>query len=98
MEARELIFNLPPILGLLPLIIYIILSFREESNPVVNVAICVLIGAIIVKQPILELGSVIAGAMGSFLALIGFIIILGSGLGAVLNKAGVAENLVHLMM
>lgn len=98
METRELIFNLPPILGLLPLIIYIILSFREKSNPVVNVAICVLVGAIIVKQPIFQLGAVIANAMGSFLALIGFIIILGSGLGAVLNKAGVAENLVHLLM
>lgn len=98
METTELLFNLPPIVGLLPLIVYIILSFKEDLNPVVNVAICVILGAILIKQPLLELGSVIAGAMGSFMALIGFIIILGSGLGAVLNKAGVAENLVHFLM
>ena len=98
METRELLFNLPPIVGLIPLIIYIILSFKEDTHPVVNVFLCVLLGAILVKQPILQLGSVIADAMGSFLALIGFIIILGSGLGAVLNRTGVAENLVHILM
>lgn len=98
MEAKELLFNLPPIVGLLPLIIYIILSFKEDSNPVVNVFVCVLLGAVLVKQPILQLGSVIADSLGSFLALIGFIIILGSGLGAVLNRTGVAENLVHILM
>lgn len=98
MEIKELIFNLPPIVGLLPLIIYIILSFREESNPVVNVGICVIIGAILVKQPLLGLGGVISEAMGSFMALIGFITMLGAGLGAVLNESGVAENLVHLLM
>lgn len=97
MESN-LIFNLPPILGLLPLIIYIVLSFREDSNPVLNVAICVIIGAILNKQNVFGLGSVIADAMGSFMALIGFIIMLGSGLGAVINKVGVAENVVHMMM
>ncbi|WFA10058.1 TRAP transporter large permease subunit [Tissierella sp. Yu-01] len=98
MEAKELLFNLPPIVGLLPLIIYIILSFKEDAHPVVNVFVCVLLGAILVKQPILQLGSVIADSLGSFLALIGFIIILGSGLGAVLNRTGVAKNLVHILM
>jgi Na+/H+ antiporter NhaC len=98
METKELLFNLPPIVGLIPLIIYIILSFKEDTHPVVNVFLCVILGAILVKQPILQLGSVIADAMGSFLALIGFIIILGSGLGSVLNRTGVAENLVHILM
>lgn len=98
MEVKELLFNLPPIIGLLPLIIYIILSFKKNTHPVVNVFVCVLLGAVIVKQPILKLGAVISDALGSFMALIGFIIILGSGLGEVLNKAGVAENLVHILM
>ena len=97
-EAKELLFNMPAIVGLLPLLVYIYLSFKKNSHPVVNVFICVILGAIIVKQPLLGLGAVIAEAMGSFLALIGFIIILGSGLGAVLNKTGVAENLVHILM
>lgn len=98
METTELIFGLPSIAGLLPLIIYIILSFKEDMNPVVNVFICALIGAILVKQPIMQLGSVIAASTGSFLALIGLIIMLGSGLGSVLKKTGVAENLINILM
>lgn len=98
METRELIFNLPPIVGLLPLLLYIFLSFRKNSNAVVNVGICVIVGAILVKQPILELGNVIYESMGSFLALVGLIIMLGSGLGSVLRVTGIAENIVHFLM
>ena len=46
METTELIFGLLPIVGLLPLIIYIVLSFKEDMNPVFNVFICALIGEI----------------------------------------------------
>lgn len=98
METRELIFNLPPIVGLLPLLLYIFLSFRKNTNAVVNVGICVILGAILVKQPLLELGNVISEAMGSFLALVGLIIMLGSGLGSVLQTTGIAENIVHFLM
>lgn len=98
METRELLFNLPPIVGLLPLLLYVFLSFKKNSNAVVNVGICVILGAILVKQPLLELGNVISEAMGSFLALVGLIIMLGSGLGAVLRTTGIAENIVHFLM
>lgn len=98
METRELIFNLPPIVGLFPLLLYIFLSFKKDSNAVVNVGICVILGAILVKQPILELGDVIYESMGSFLALVGLIIMLGSGLGSVLRNTGIAENIVHFLM
>ena len=50
-------------------------------QPLVNVAICAVVGAIMVKQPLNGLGAVIYESMGSFLALVGFIIMLGSGLG-----------------
>ena len=82
-----MIFNLPPILGLFPLILYIILAFKKNMHPVVNVAVCGVVGAVMTRQ-----------SMGSFLALVGFIIMLGSGLGVVLRKTGVAENIVHLLM
>lgn len=98
METRELLFNLPPIVGLLPLLLYVFLSFKKNSNAVVNVGICVILGAILVKQPLLELGNVISEAMGSFLALVGLIIMLGSGLGSVLRTTGIAENIVHFLM
>ncbi|MFR6448753.1 MAG: Na+/H+ antiporter NhaC family protein [Peptoniphilus grossensis] len=98
METKELLFNLPPIVGLLPLLLYVFLSFKKNTNAVVNVGICVILGAILVKQPILELGDVIKEAMGSFLALVGLIIMLGSGLGSVLRTTGIAENIVHFLM
>lgn len=98
METEDLLFNLPPIVGLLPLLLYVFLSFKKNSNAVVNVGICVILGAILVKQPLLELGNVISEAMGSFLALVGLIIMLGSGLGSVLRTTGIAENIVHFLM
>ena len=71
-----MIFNLPPICGLFPLLLYIVLSFRKGMHPLVNVSICAIVGAILVKQPLGGLGAVIYESMGSFLALVGFIIML----------------------
>lgn len=88
-----MIFGIDPIFALIPLVIYIILSFKE-INPVLNVIICVILSAILTLQPFSSFGGVIAESLGSFLGMIGFIIMLGSGLGAILHKTGVAENLV----
>lgn len=92
-----MLFNLSPIFALIPLIIYIFFAFKD-INPVFNVVVCVILSAILTKQPLMEMGSVIADSLGSFLSLIGFIIILGSGLGAVLRKTGVAESIVKTFM
>ncbi len=92
-----MLFNLSPIFGLAPLIIYIILSFKDY-NPVLNVAICVILSAILTNQPFSSFGSVMADSLGSFLGMIGLIIMLGSGLGAILQKTGVAEYLVISLM
>ena len=87
-----MIFNLPPICGLFPLLLYIVLAFKKGMHPLVNVSICAVVGAIMVKQPLNGLGAVIYESMGSFLALVGFIIMLGSGLGMVLRKTGVSRR------
>lgn len=86
-----MIFGIDPIFALIPLVIYIILSFKE-INPVLNVIICVVLSAILTLQPFSSFGGVIAESLGSFLGMIGFIIMLGSGLGAILHKTGVAET------
>lgn len=88
-----MIFDISPIFALVPLIIYIILCFKD-LNPVLNVAICVILSAILTMQPFSSFGSTLAGALGSFLGMIGLIIMLGSGLGAILQKTGVAKFLV----
>ncbi|HLQ39711.1 MAG TPA: SLC13 family permease [Tetragenococcus sp.] len=88
-----MLFGLPAIVGLVPLIIYIVLSFRD-MNPVLNVGMCVILSAILTKQDLFSFGEVLANSLGSFLGIIGFIIMIGSGLGAILQKTGVAEFLV----
>ena len=96
--TSALIFGLPPICGLLPLLLYIVLAFKKGMHPLVNVSICAVVGAIMVKQPLGGLGAVMYESMGSFLALVGFIIMLGSGLGMVLRKTGVAAAIVNILM
>lgn len=93
-----MIFNLPPICGLFPLLLYIVLAFKKGMHPLVNVTVCAVVGAIMVKQPLGGLGAVMYESMGSFLALVGFIIMLGSGLGMVLRKTGVAAAIVNILM
>ena len=92
-----MLFNLSPIWALVPLIIYIILAFKD-INPILNVVICVLLSAILTKQPLMDMGGVISEALGSFLAMIGFIIMLGSALGEILKRTGVAEYIVLSFM
>ena len=48
-----MIFNLPAILGLLPLVLYIILMLRGKDMNV-SVLICVVLGAILTKQTPLD--------------------------------------------
>lgn len=86
-----------PLVALVPLILYIVLAFRD-MNPLANVTICVILSAILTKHNLLQLGSTIADSLGSFISMIGFIIMLGSALGAVLKKTGVAENIVNAIM
>lgn len=92
-----MLFGISPLIALLPLILYIVFAFKD-INPILNVFICVIVTAILTNQPLLDMGSVIAESLGSFLSLVGFIIMLGSALGAILKKTGVAENIVKTVM
>ncbi len=82
------------LLGLLPLVIYIVLVFRDVDI-LPATAICVVLGALLSRQSLLSFGAALAAGMGSFLALIGLIIMLGRGLGEVLNATGVSHTIVH---
>ena len=92
-----MIFDLPAILGFLPLLIYIILSFKGKDMLTV-VLLCVVIGAILTGQTPITFGVALQQALGSFLGLIGFIILMGAGLGEVLSETKVAQNIVHLVI
>ncbi|MBI5581407.1 MAG: permease [Deltaproteobacteria bacterium] len=82
------------LLGLAPLLVYIILVFRD-MDPLPATVICVLIGAVITQQSLASFGNVLQKAMGSFLAIVGLIIMLGRGLGEVLNATKVTHTIVH---
>ena len=82
------------LLGLAPLAIYILLVFRNVDI-LPATAISVLIGALISHQTLLSFGQALANSMGSFLALVGLIIMLGRGLGEVLSATGVSHTIVH---
>ncbi|WP_054696775.1 permease [Geotalea toluenoxydans] len=82
------------LLGLAPLLVYIILVFRNVDILAATV-ICVVIGALLSQQTLVSLGTALANSMGSFLALVGLIIMLGRGLGEVLNATKVSHTIVH---
>ncbi|MEA4963312.1 GntT/GntP/DsdX family permease [Lutispora sp.] len=92
-----MIFGLPPILGFLPLLLYIILMFKGKDMNV-SVLACVILGAILTGESITGFGAVLQQSLSSFLSLIGFIIVLGAGLGEVLTETRVAHNIVYLVI
>lgn len=76
------------------IIIYTILVFRNV-DPLIATAIGVAIGFLFNLSTPLEMGKILESSLGSFLALVGFIIMLGRGLGEVLTETKVSHTLVH---
>jgi H+/gluconate symporter-like permease len=76
------------------IIVYIILVFRGVT-PLVATSIGVGLGFIFNHSTPLEMGHTLQNALGSFLALVGLIIMLGRGLAEILNETKVSNTLVH---
>lgn len=92
-----MIFDLPPLLGLLPLLLYIVMLLKG-ADLVFATFTTVVVAAVFTGQSLQSFGMGLVDGMGSFLAVIGFIVILGAGLGRVLTKTGVAQTLVHFIL
>jgi H+/gluconate symporter-like permease len=86
----------PSLWGLLPLIVYIVLSFTK-MNQLSCVSVAVFLGAVLSGQTLLSTAKAIQTGLGSFLTFVGLIILLGAGLGEVLNRTGVVKNIVHVV-
>jgi len=82
------------LVGLIPLLLYIFLVMRE-MDPLPATVICVVLGAIINAKSLIAVGVDLSKALGSFLGLVGLIIMLGRGLGEVLSETKVAHTLVY---
>ena len=92
-----MIFGLHPLFGFLPLLLYIVLMLKGKDMNV-SVLLCVILGAVLTGESITGFANTIYASLGSFCALIGFIIVLGAGLAEVLARTNVAKNLVYTVV
>ncbi|KTD52686.1 Na+/H+ antiporter NhaC family protein [Legionella quateirensis] len=76
------------------IILYAVMLFRNV-DPLVATALCVGLGFLWNLSSPIAIGNTMADALGSFMALVGFIIMLGRGLGEVLTHTQVSHTLVH---
>lgn len=95
-----MIFNLPPIVGLLPLFLYIILLLiGVKGLDLVSVTfLTAVVAAIMTMQTPASFANAVVAGLGSFLGMIGFIVIMGAALGKILIKTGVAQAFVHFIL
>lgn len=89
-----MIFGLPAILGFLPLLLYIVMMFKGKDMNL-SVLAAVILGAILTGESITGFAAVLQQSLSSFLSLVGFIIVLGAGLGEILTETKVAHNIVY---
>ncbi|MDN5321862.1 MAG: hypothetical protein PWQ67_316 [Clostridia bacterium] len=84
----------PSLWALLPLIVYIIMVFMGY-RPLTAVLAGIAVGFILTGQSPASFSKLLSKAPGSFLGLIGVIIMFGSGLGVIMTKAGVSQTIVN---
>lgn len=76
------------------IVLYVVMLFRNV-NPLIATALCVGLGYLWNLSSPIAIGNSMASALGSFMALVGFIIMLGHGLGEILTHTQVSHTLVH---
>lgn len=90
----SLIKSTPSLLALIPLLVYLVMVFKNKSN-LAGLIAGVASAAILTGQNLQSLAGIFNSALGSFLGTIGLIIMFGSGLGYLMNKAKVSHTLVY---
>lgn len=84
----------PSLWALLPLLVYTILVFRGYKTITATI-VGVIVGFVLTGQTPASFSGMIRESLGSFLALIGFIIMLGGGLGELMSETRVSHTIVH---
>ena len=80
--------------SLLVIVLYTVMVFRNV-DPLVATAIGVVLGFLFNLSSPIEIGKTMEAALGSFMALVGLIIMLGRGLGEILTETKVSHTMVH---
>lgn len=81
------------LLGLLPLLVYIVLCFTKYGQ-IVAVCAGIIVAAVLGGHGVMDVATALRAGLGSFLGYIGMIILLGGGLGMILKKTGVVHYMV----
>lgn len=83
--------------GLLPIIIYAALALLE-LNILLSTFVAMVAAIALAGLDVIETGEVMSESVGSFITVVGVIIMLGAGLGAIANATGAAQTLVSAVM
>ncbi len=80
--------------ALLPLVVYLVLVFMGKKMLSATLA-AIAVGCILTGQTPGSISNLFASSTGTFLSIIGFIIMLGSGLGEIMAKSGISNTIVR---
>jgi H+/gluconate symporter-like permease len=86
--------GLPAIIGMLPLVVYIVMALMGKSQ-IALLVVSTALAMILSGTGIIPYAGILAKAMGSSLTLIGLVILTSSALGKVLEQSGVSRTLVY---
>jgi len=88
-----LIQNTPSLIGLIPLILYIVLALIISDNMILPLAISLFVGVVMSGNGAISFGAALGAGLGGTMGQIGFLVIMGAGLGGVMNNVGVTTTL-----
>lgn len=87
----------PSLIGLIPMVLYIILAFKKGIDPVIPLLISIVIGWLLTGNGATVFGQEVGTSLSSVLGQVGFLSMEGAGLGIVLKEAGVSATLCKLI-
>ncbi len=91
------IIKAPSLLALIPLLIYIVLVMINKPS-MNSLLISVVVGCLLCGLNLAGVGKLFTTALSSSLVAIGFLTMMGAGLGEVLNRCGVAKTIVYYIV
>lgn len=87
----------PSLLALIPMVLFLILTLRGK-NYTLSVGIAAILGCILMGQGPKEFAGILVDNLGGTLGQVGLIIMFGSGLGMVMDAAGINQVIVNVVV
>lgn len=87
----------PSLLALIPMVLFLILTLRGK-NYTLSVGVAAILGCILMGQGPKEFAGILVDNLGGTLGQVGLIIMFGSGLGVVMDAAGINQVIVNFVV